>query len=393
VSELLRTTLTPLVYMAAAVCFFFGVKLSAHRGSARSGAPFLVGGVALVVAGVGMDVGQAVVLGALPFVVAGGVVGAVLGMRVAPTAPPPAFGWLFALTGLGAALLGLSALLGSELPPIALVAALLSVALGLAALPTGAALVWARPAAHADARLALAAALAGWSAALLGVALSNAMLIIAGGVGGAGGIALARSVGEVAGASPLRLMAVDPEAEKEPYTSACDVEEAASILESAARIVLVPGFGMAAAQAQHALNELAQLLTKHGAEVSWLIHPSAGVLPGHMNVVLDEAGVPHEQLVELSDADDKLAGADLVVVIGASDIVNPAASRDRDSPLWGLPVPDLSRVPTVLAIKRSLAPGSSGVQNALFEQPNTSLCFGDAKKVAQALVAELKRHG
>jgi H+-translocating NAD(P) transhydrogenase subunit beta len=391
VSDLLRNTITPLVYICAAVSFFFGIKFSAHRGSARSGAPLMLGGLALVILGVCLDAGAAVLVAALPFVLAGGVVGVFLGMRIAPTAPPTAFGWLFAATGLGAALLALSALLHGDLAPVRLVSSLVAAALGLAAAPIGAGLGFSKPSSRADARLALAAALAGFAAAFLGIAFSNVMLLIAGGVGGAGGIALARSVGEAAGEAPLKLIAADPE-KNEPYTSACDVEEAASILGSAARIVLVPGFGMAAAQAQHALNELAQLLEKHGAKVSWLIHPSAGVLPGHMNVVLDEAGVPHEDLVELGDAKGTLADADLVLVIGASDIVNPAAANDEASPLWGLPVPDLSHVPTVLAIKRTLGPGASGTANPLFEQPNTSLVFGDAKKVTQALVAELKRH-
>ncbi|MEN6337480.1 MAG: NAD(P)(+) transhydrogenase (Re/Si-specific) subunit beta, partial [Phycisphaerales bacterium] len=163
------------------------------------------------------------------------------------------------------------------------------------------------------------------------------------------------------------------------------------ILEAANEVVIVPGYGMAAAQAQHAVRELAELLEENGAEVKYCIHPVAGRMPGHMNVLLAEADVPYEQLVEPQDVNPTMEMVDVALVIGANDVVNPAAKEDRSSPLWGMPIIEVDRARTCIVLKRSLSPGFAGVDNPLFFKSNTRMLFGDAKATITALVAEFKQ--
>ena len=162
------------------------------------------------------------------------------------------------------------------------------------------------------------------------------------------------------------------------------------VLETARRVVIVPGYGMAVAQAQHALAEITKLLSLRGAKVVYAIHPAAGLIPGHMNILLDEAKVEATQLLEWEAANAELAGADVALVVGANDIVNPAAQNDAKNALYGMPFLDVGRADTVFVIKRSLRPGAAGVKNELFERNNTNLVFGDAKKVLQAIGTEWK---
>ncbi|HQI28995.1 MAG TPA: NAD(P)(+) transhydrogenase (Re/Si-specific) subunit beta [Sedimentisphaerales bacterium] len=162
------------------------------------------------------------------------------------------------------------------------------------------------------------------------------------------------------------------------------------ILEAANSVVIVPGYGMAAAQAQHAVGELVELLEKNGADVKYCIHPVAGRMPGHMNVLLAEANVPYEQLVEPQDVNPTMETVDVAVVIGANDVVNPAAKEDRNSPLWGMPIIEVDRARTCIVLKRSLNPGFAGVDNPLFFKSNTRMLFGDAKATITSLVAEFK---
>ena len=167
-------------------------------------------------------------------------------------------------------------------------------------------------------------------------------------------------------------------------------EDAYYVLEAASSVVFVPGYGMAVAQAQHAVKELADLLEANGAEVRYAIHPVAGRMPGHMNVLLAEANVPYEQLVEPGDVNPTMETVDVAVVIGANDVVNPAAKEDRSSPLYGMPIIEVDRARTTFVLKRSMNPGFSGVENPLFYKPNTRMIFGDAKAVLSQLVGEFK---
>lgn len=168
------------------------------------------------------------------------------------------------------------------------------------------------------------------------------------------------------------------------------VSDAAMVMSYANKVMIVPGYGLAVAQAQHACHELEKILIDKGVEVKYAIHPVAGRMPGHMNVLLAEADVPYEKLLEMEDANEEFKTCDVVLVLGANDVVNPAAKTDPDSPIYGMPILDVQNAKTVIVNKRSMKPGYAGIENDLFFQPKTSMLFGDAKKVLQDLCAEVK---
>ena len=237
----------------------------------------------------------------------------------------------------------------------------------------------------------------GVAAAAAGFVIDNNVLVVAGSLVGASGLiltqimckAMNRSLANVLfsgfGATVSGGGAV-MEGEVKPLTP----DDAYYILEAASSVVVVPGYGMAVAQAQHAVKELADQLTKAGAEVRYAIHPVAGRMPGHMNVLLAEANVPYEQLVEPDDVNPTMETVDVAIVIGANDVVNPAAKEDPSSPLFGMPIIEVDRARTCFVLKRSMNPGFSGVDNALFLKDNTRMIFGDAKATLTAMVAAFK---
>jgi NAD(P) transhydrogenase subunit beta len=175
--------------------------------------------------------------------------------------------------------------------------------------------------------------------------------------------------------------------------TSCSPEECAMALEQAERVVFVPGYGLAVAQAQHSLRELSKILEAHGVEVSYAIHPVAGRMPGHMNVLLAEADVPYEQLVEMETINPEFPRTDVVIVLGANDVVNPQAKNDPTSPLYGMPVLEVDQARQIFVVKRSLGAGYAGIANALFELPQTAMVFGDAKAVLNGLLSELRGMG
>lgn len=238
----------------------------------------------------------------------------------------------------------------------------------------------------------------GIAACAAGFVVNNTLLIVAGALVGASGIiltkimckAMNRSLSNVLfsgfGAKPQAKGAAGPQGEIRPATA----EDVYYILEAADTVAIVPGYGLAVAQAQHVVCELGELLEKNGTEVMYAIHPVAGRMPGHMNVLLAEANVPYDQLVEMDDINPKMETVDVCVVIGANDVVNPAAIDDESSPIYGMPIIETHRAKTVIVLKRSMNPGFAGIQNALFFNENTRMYFGDAKVAIQALVAEFK---
>ncbi|HVT43840.1 MAG TPA: NAD(P)(+) transhydrogenase (Re/Si-specific) subunit beta [Thermoanaerobaculia bacterium] len=240
----------------------------------------------------------------------------------------------------------------------------------------------------------------GVAAAATGFVINNAMLIIAGALVGASGLILTQIMCKAMNRSLVNVVfggfgAIEEEkaggaAKEYSGVRSAGVEEAAMLLESAERVMVVPGYGLAVAQAQHAVNEIAQLLEKRGATVQYAIHPVAGRMPGHMNVLLAEANIPYEKLLELEPANAELRNTDVVLVIGANDVVNPAAEKDPTSPIAGMPILQVYNARSVIVIKRSLSPGFAGIKNDLFEYPNTMLLFLDAKKALQGIAAELK---
>jgi NAD(P) transhydrogenase subunit beta len=168
------------------------------------------------------------------------------------------------------------------------------------------------------------------------------------------------------------------------------MNDTATLMAYANKVIIIPGYGLAVAQAQHITHELEKVLEEKGVEVAYGIHPVAGRMPGHMNVLLAEADVPYEKLLEMEDANDQMSGTSVVLILGANDVVNPAAKEDPSSPIYGMPILEVEQADHVIVNKRSMKPGYAGIENALFFRPKTSMLFGDAKKVLQELVAELK---
>ena len=246
----------------------------------------------------------------------------------------------------------------------------------------------------------------GVAAAAAGFVVGSQLLIVAGAMVGAAGLiltqvmctAMNRSLtsvlfGGALGVTTTAGGAADGEAASYSRITSCSPEECALALEGAERVIFVPGYGLAVAQAQHSLKELARLLESHGIAVSYAIHPVAGRMPGHMNVLLAEADVPYEQLVEMDAINPDFPRTDVVIVLGANDVVNPQAKSDPSSPLYGMPVLEVDQARSVFVVKRSLGAGYAGIANGLFELPHTSMVFGDAKAVLQQLTAELRSLG
>lgn len=240
----------------------------------------------------------------------------------------------------------------------------------------------------------------GIAAAATGFVIGNTLLIISGSMVGAAGIILTRIMCQAMNRSLVAVVlggfgggeeAGGGEGAGEYVsTRSAGAEEAAMTLEAARKVVLVPGYGLAVAQAQHAVRELGELLEKRGAQVLYAIHPVAGRMPGHMNVLLAEADIPYEKLWEMERINPEFRDTDVVIVLGANDVVNPAALNQVGSPIYGMPILEVHNARSVFVIKRSLGAGYAGIKNELFEQANTMMVFGDAKQVLQELIGELK---
>jgi NAD(P) transhydrogenase subunit beta len=238
---------------------------------------------------------------------------------------------------------------------------------------------------------------AGLSAAAMGFVLDSKLLIIAGALDGASGFILSvnmskamnRSFSNVLfGAFGQEQVASASAQQARPVRSA-SAEEAAAILGAASKVIVVPGYGMAVAQAQHKVRELYDALSKRGVDVKFAIHPVAGRMPGHMNVLLAEADIPYDKLLDMEEVNDEFPQADVALVIGANDVTNPAARNDHASPIYGMPILDVDKARTVMVIKRSMSPGFAGIDNPLYYLDKTLMLFGDAKSFVGAIVREL----
>ncbi len=238
----------------------------------------------------------------------------------------------------------------------------------------------------------------GLAACAAGFVIENTVLIVSGSLVGASGIiltnimckAMNRSLAHVLFSGFGSATTASSAAGQEGEVKSMSAEDAYYILEAARSVVIVPGYGMAVAQAQHVVRELSDILEERGAEVKFAIHPVAGRMPGHMNVLLAEADVPYEQLVEMNDINPVMPTVDVCIVIGANDVVNPAAREDPSSPIFGMPIINVDYARTVFVLKRSMASGFAGIPNPLFFKENTRMLFGDAKAMVARLVAAFK---
>jgi NAD(P) transhydrogenase subunit beta len=240
----------------------------------------------------------------------------------------------------------------------------------------------------------------GLAACATGFVLDNNMLIIAGSLVGASGLILTKIMCKAMNRSLANVLfggvgsvVVTGAAANEVYAGkikSAAAEEISMVLETARRVVIVPGYGMAVSQAQHAVRDLTKLLESRGTEVEFGIHPVAGRMPGHMNVLLAEANIPYEQIIEMDIINPTFEQTDVVIIIGANDVVNPVARTDPNSPIAGMPILDVDKARTIVVIKRSLSPGFAGIPNPLFAADNTLMFFSDGKKAVLDLVAALK---
>ena len=293
------------------------------------------------------------------------------------------------LAGLG---LGLVAMFSLGDPTAA---ALTMIAVAVASLLVGVVLVLPIGGADMPVVISLLNSLSGLAAAATGFALSNQLLIIAGTIVGAAGLILTQIMCVAMNRSLLNVIAGSfgeaGEVEHGEYghVVSADAESAAMVLEAAGSVIIVPGYGLAAARAQNAAYDLARALIDRGTQVRFAIHPVAGRMPGHMNVVLAEAEVPYELLFEMSEINPEFSQTDVAIVVGANDVVNPAANDTPGSPIAGMPILEVENARRVFVVKRSLSPGYAGIKNALFERDHTVMLFGDAKEVLTELAGEL----
>ncbi|MEX0655560.1 MAG: NAD(P)(+) transhydrogenase (Re/Si-specific) subunit beta [Phycisphaeraceae bacterium] len=342
-----------------------------------------------------LAIGLATLIGGVTFTGSLVAFGKLQGLKITPTAPIQFAGQkaLIAVLLLGSLILACYLIPQPDFLFALILIVLFSLALGIL-------LVIGIGGADMPVVVALLNSYSGLAAAMAGFALGNFALIITGSLVGSSGLiltnimckAMNRSLMNVlfggvgGGTDASAAVSGETQGEAREFTP----EDAALVLEAAQQVMIVPGYGMAVAQAQHAVKELADNLESRGVAVKYAIHPVAGRMPGHMNVLLAEAGVPYENLLDLEQANNEFEQTDVALIIGANDVTNPAARHDKGSPIYGMPILDVDKARNVFVIKRSMSPGFAGIQNELYFKENCGMIFGDGKKVVTDLVAQLE---
>jgi len=410
-------------YLIASICFILALRGLSSPETARTGNIYGIAG--MVIAVVTTLVTPHVVSFWLIFlgILIGGAVGTYIALRIQMTALPQLVAAFHSLVGLAAVCVAAAAFTYPESYGIgtrgsihgsSLVEMALGMAIGaitftgsvvafakLQGLVTGRPLVF--PGQHlvnagADMPVVISMlnSYSGWAVAGIGFTLSNSLLIITGALVGSSGAILSYIMCRGMNRSIFNVILGGFGTEGGAIAAGAGIgdrsvksgsaEDAAFILKNASSVIVVPGYGMAVAQAQHSLREMADLLKKDGVSVRYAIHPVAGRMPGHMNVLLAEANVPYDEVFELDEINRDFPSTDVAFVIGANDVTNPAAKTDPSSPIYGMPILDVERAKTVLFVKRSMASGYAGVENELFYRDNTMMLFGDAKKMCEEIV-------
>ncbi|MEM8607924.1 MAG: NAD(P)(+) transhydrogenase (Re/Si-specific) subunit beta [Myxococcota bacterium] len=473
-TEVIRSTVVPIIYLASTVLFIFGIKQLAKVKTARRGNTIAAVGMLFAILGALLELGVVDYRWIGGGLVVGAAIGAVFAIRVQMTAMPEMVALFNGFGGIASALVAgsvywrvavesettaevyeavgtaesitvmLSVLIGGVTftgsiiallklqgrlrkgQPILLPARHLitfgllfaSIAAGVVAVMAGSgdSVVWLLaltagslilgvlltiPIGGADMPVvvSLLNSYSGLAASMAGFVIGNPLLIIAGAMVGAAGLILTQIMCVAMNRSLLNVLvggfgvadgATGGGSDEYTSVTSCGPEEAAMILENAESVIVVPGYGLAVAQAQHAVRELSDLLKARGTKVTYAIHPVAGRMPGHMNVLLAEADVPYEELVEMDVINPEFKNTDAVIILGANDVVNPVAAKDPTSPIAGMPILNAHEARSVFVVKRSLSPGYAGIKNELFEYDNTMMVFGDAKKILQGLITEVK---
>src|SRR6266404_2229182 len=434
----MNANLAAVLYLVAGVLFILSLRGLSSPASSRRGNFLGMAGMAIAVAttlaahppadGIAWVL---VVLG----VAIGGSVGAVIARRVPMTSMPELVAAFHSLVGMAAVLVAAGAFYAPEAFDIGTpghihAASLVEMSLGVAigALTfTGSVIAFAKlsgrmsgapdfwlitiialvlgglliiPIGGADMPVVISMlnSYSGWAAAGIGFTLGNSALIITGALVGSSGAILSyimchamnRSfISVILGGFGGETAAAGGGSGEQKPAKLGSADDAAFIMKNASKVIIVPGYGMAVAQAQHALREMADTLKKEGVEVKYAIHPVAGRMPGHMNVLLAEANVPYDEVFELEDINSEFAQADIAFVIGANDVTNPAAKTDPQSPIYGMPILDVDKTKTVLFVKRGMGSGYAGIENELFFRDNTMMLFSDAKKMVEGIVKGL----
>ncbi|WP_078119396.1 NAD(P)(+) transhydrogenase (Re/Si-specific) subunit beta [Thiosocius teredinicola] len=463
----ISANLQALAYLASAVLFILSLKGLTHPATARRGNFLGMAGMAIAIVAtlLGSEVQSYGFI--IAGVLVGGLIGAVLAMRIQMTAMPQLVAALHSFVGLAAVLVAigtflnkrdeglLNAVLMGELSAGAIIGAitftgsviafgklqglisgkpvkfggqhqlnaliaLVTIGLGvhfamtgsvvslavmtILAMVLGVTLIIPIGGADMPVIISMLNSYSGWAAAATGFTLHNNLLIIVGALVGFSGAILSYIMCKAMNRSIINVVfgGFGSESSGAPSAGAtamekgiksASVEDAVYWMEDANRVIIVPGYGMAVAQAQHALKEMMELLEARGVEVKFGVHPVAGRMPGHMNVLLAEADIPYDHVLEMDEINPDFASTDVTLVVGANDVVNPAAKNDASSPIYGMPILEAGRSKQVYFLKRSMNPGYSGVDNLLFYQDNTSLIFGDAKDTIEGMVATLKGGG